>query len=117
VIKAAEQDGTTPQSKSQLARDLEDLFFVIQLFSYPGDYVAQRPTIERIAETLDKFEEDVLRADYPGIRGTRRAIVRFGEPIVVPKEREAKGAVEKWTDLVESRVQGLLDEINGSLPN
>jgi 1-acyl-sn-glycerol-3-phosphate acyltransferase len=113
VIKAIEQDGTTPETKSRLANDLEDLFFVIQLFSYPGDYVAQRPTIERIAETLDKFEEDVLRADTPGIRGTRRAVVRFGEPIPVPKEREGKGAVERWTELVEGRVQGLLDEING----
>jgi 1-acyl-sn-glycerol-3-phosphate acyltransferase len=113
VIKALEQDGTSATAKSKLAADLDDLFFVIQLFSYPGDYVAERPTIERIAETLDKFEEDVLRADFPGIRGTRRAVVRFGEPIEVPKEREARDAVEKWTDLVESRVQGLLDEING----
>ncbi len=112
VIKAIEQDGATPESKSKLANDLDDLFFVIQLFSYPGDYVAQQPTIERIAETLDKFEEDVLRADYPGIRGTRRAVVRFGESIPVPKERETRDAVEKWTDLVECRVQGLLDEIN-----
>jgi hypothetical protein len=113
VIKALEQEGTSATAKSKLAADLDDLFFVIQLFSYPGDYVAERPTIERIAETLDKFEEDVLRADFPGIRGTRRAVVRFGEPIEVPKEREARDAVEKWTDLVESRVQGLLDEING----
>jgi 1-acyl-sn-glycerol-3-phosphate acyltransferase len=112
VIKAIEQDGTSAEAKNKLAGDLDDLFFVIQLFSYPGDYVAERPTIERIAETLDKFEEDVLRADFPAIRGTRRAVVRFGEPIPVPKEREGKDAVEKWTDLVESRVQGLLDEIN-----
>ena len=72
------------------------------------------PTIERMAETLDKFEEDVLRADLPGVRGKRRAIVRFGEPIAVPKEREAKDTVEKWTDEVEGRVQMLLDEINAS---
>src|SRR4030095_5547183 len=71
VIKAIEQDGATPESKSKLANDLDDLFFVIQLFSYPGDYVAEQPTIERIAETLDKVEEDVLRAGFPGLWGTR----------------------------------------------
>jgi 1-acyl-sn-glycerol-3-phosphate acyltransferase len=112
VIKAIEQDGHSPESKQRLAASMDDLFFVVQLFSYPGDYVSERPTIERIAETLDKFEEDVLKATYPGIRGTRRAVVRFGEPIPVPKEREAKGSVERWTDLIESRVQGLLDAIN-----
>ena len=114
VIKAIEQDGAAPDVKEKLAADLDDLFFVIQLFSYAGDYVAERPTIERMAETLDKFEEDVLRADLPGIRGTRRAVVRFGEPVPVPKEREARGSVEKWTDEVEGRVQKLLDEINAN---
>jgi 1-acyl-sn-glycerol-3-phosphate acyltransferase len=112
VIKALEHDGTTVAAKKELAADMEDLFFVIQLYSYPGDYVAERPTIERIAETLDKAEEDVLKAKYPSVRGRRRAVVRFGEPIALPKEREGKGGVEEWTDLVEGRVQGLLDGIN-----
>jgi len=112
VIKAIERDGATQESVQKLAADMEDLFFVIQLFSYPGDYVAERPSIERIAETLDKFEEDVLKVNYPAIRGKRRAVLRFGEPIPVPKERDAKNTVETWTDLVESRVQGLLDKIN-----
>jgi hypothetical protein len=115
VIKAIEADGQAAAVKEQLTADMDDLFFVVQLFSYPGDYVAERPTIERIAETLDKFEEDVLRADFPGIRGSRRAVVRFGEPVAVPKERESKGSVEQWTDLVESRVQELLDEINNEV--
>jgi hypothetical protein len=114
VIKTIEQDGQAPEVKEQLAADMDDLFFIIQLFSYPGDYVSQQPTIERIAETLDKAEEDVLRADFPGIRGTRRAIVRFGEPIPVPKDRDPNNTVEKWTDLVESRVQQLLDEISAA---
>ena len=112
VIKAIEQDGATQESVQKLAADMADLFFVIQLFSYPGDYVSERPSIERIAETLDKFEEDVLKADYPGIRGTRKAVLRFGEPIPIPRERDVNNSVESWTDLVESRVQGLLDEIN-----
>jgi 1-acyl-sn-glycerol-3-phosphate acyltransferase len=114
VIKAAEQQPLPDDVLRQLTHDMEDLFFVIQLFSYPGDYVSEQPSIERIAETLDKFEEDVLKAVYPGIRGTRRAVLRFGEPIPVPKEREGKDSVERWTDLVESRVQGLLDSINQS---
>ena len=114
IIKAGEQEGVSQDIKDQLTIDLDDLFFVIQLFSYPGNYVAEQPTIERIAETLDKFEEDVLRADYPGIRGTRKAVVRFGEPMPVPKEREGKGTVERWTDEVQGRVQALLDEINAT---
>lgn len=111
VIKALEQEGLSEGDRRQLADDLDDLFFVIQLFSYPGDYVSERPTIERIAETLDKFEEDVLRLDSPNIRGERHVTVRFGEPLEVPVERGSRDAVAQWTGMLEKKVQGLLDEM------
>ncbi|MBW3542109.1 MAG: 1-acyl-sn-glycerol-3-phosphate acyltransferase [Planctomycetes bacterium] len=88
---------------------LDDLYLVVQLFSYPGDYVAEQPTIERMAETLDKFEEDVLGMRTATIHGTRRAAISFGEPIPVTAERGRRGAVEELTALLESRVQALLD--------
>ena len=93
---------------------MEDLFFVMQLYSYPGDYVAEKPVIERVAETLDKFEEDVLNADYPGVRGRRRVVVRFGVPIEIPKERGSRDAIAEWTQIIERQVQAGLDEINSS---
>ena len=93
---------------------MEDLFFAIQLYSYPGDYVAEKPSIERIAETLDKFEEDVLRVRYPTPRGTRHATVRFGEPIPLANERAPRDATAALTTQLEQRVQGLLDEIDTS---
>ncbi len=117
IIKASEQEGLSAADKLRLAHQMDDLFFVIQLFSYPGNYVQEKPTLERMAETLDKFEEDVLRADYPGIRGERHAIVRFGEPLEIPTERESKTAISDWTDLLEKKVQRLLDEINAARPS
>jgi hypothetical protein len=91
--------------------DLDDLFLVVQLFSYPGDYVAERPTIERMAETLDKFEEDVMDVFSASIRGRRRAIVSFGEPVFVQGERKTKDGVAEVTRKLESAVQGELDRI------
>lgn len=93
---------------------MDDLFFVVQLSSYPGDYLAQQPSVERIAETLDKFEEDVLQANYPAVRGIRRVVVRFGEPLEAPKQRQGRDAVVAWTNVLESRVQGLLDQVNAA---
>jgi 1-acyl-sn-glycerol-3-phosphate acyltransferase len=90
--------------------DLDDLFLVVQAFSYPGNYVLEKPTIERIAETLDKFEEDVLRAETATIRGSRRATVAFGRQIPVIADREKKTSAAALTDLIEQHVQALLDE-------
>jgi 1-acyl-sn-glycerol-3-phosphate acyltransferase len=99
--EAAEPD----RAAAQL--DLEDLYLVTQLFSYPGDYVAEQPNLYRMAETLDKFEEDILRQQTATIRGTRRATVTFGEPISTSEFGKRDGP--QLTRLLEERVQAILD--------
>jgi 1-acyl-sn-glycerol-3-phosphate acyltransferase len=96
-------------------QNLDDLFSVVQLFSYPGDYVAKYPSVERIAETLDKFEEDVLQAAQPALRGRRNVCVCFGEPLPVERVPGGRDAVAGLTDALEARVQLLLDQINADL--
>ncbi len=114
VIDKQEGADLTDAERYKLAGAMEELFTVVQMYSYPGDYVAERPTRERVAETLDKFEEDLFRATYPGIRGRRRVVVRFGEPIEVPRARTKKDAPAELTGMLEQRVQGLIDELNQS---
>jgi hypothetical protein len=96
--------------REQFLTDLDDVLLVVQGFSYPGNYVSQRPSIERIAETLDKFEEDVLGRSTATVRGTRKAIVTFGEPIIVDRTGEKRDATAGLTRLLEQQVQRLLDE-------
>ncbi len=108
-IQRLERPDLDANSHGELKRDMEDLFLVIQLYSYPGDYVAENPSIERIAETLDKFEEDVLKVKYPKSRGTRHATVSFGEAIPVPAERGSRDAVAHLTNQLEHHVQALLN--------
>ena len=88
---------------------------MVQLFSYPGDYVSQNPSVERVAETLDKFEEDVLEATQPAVRGHQQVCVRFGEPVPVERVSGQRDAVARLTDTLEERVQQLLDRINADL--
>ena len=63
-----------------LYAELDDTFFVGQLFSYPGNYVAESPTIERVAETIDKFEEDALMRDTARIRAQRECHIILMNP-------------------------------------
>jgi len=92
------------------ADDLDDCYLCAQLFSYPGDYVAERPSIDRLAETLDKFEEDILERPTATVRARRRAVVVLGEPITVPKEKK-RDAPSELTRTIEQRVQSLLDSV------
>lgn len=101
-------DGGAEQKEYE--HDLDDLFLVVQAFSYPGDYLTEDPSLERMAETIDKFEEDVLGVPTATIRGSREAIVRFGEPISVEGDPESLPTVEHLTRRMERGVQSLLDE-------
>lgn len=92
-----------------LQREMQDLFFVTQLSSYHGDYSAEKPTVERMAETIDKFEEDFFEMQAPTPRGRRRALVRFGKPLSLSEQQRSSGEL---TMRMERSVQQLLDEIN-----
>jgi 1-acyl-sn-glycerol-3-phosphate acyltransferase len=95
--------------REQVAADLDEVFFVVQLFSYPGDSVSSKPTLDRIAETLDKFEEDILGVPIAPPRGRRGVIAAFGEPVAVGPG--GRGAAAALTRVLEERVQTLLDSI------
>ncbi len=102
---------TNDDQRLKLQHELDDLFVVMQLYSYPGDYLrTEKPTVERIAETVDKLEEDVLQRHTAGIRGKREAIVTFGEPHPVNPQK-SRTAVAELTLQLQNRVQDLIDRI------
>ncbi len=111
VIQALEQETLDAKERARLNDELDDLFLAVQLYSYPGDYVAEQPSIERVAETLDKFEEDVLNRFSATVRGRRRAQVAFGEPIPVVRKGDRRKATAQLTEQMEQGVQALIDEL------
>ena len=111
AIQMVEDMALSEKEHNAAKIDLDDLFVVTQLFSYPGTYVSKKPTIEDMAEMLDKFEEDVLRSPTATIRGTRRAVIEFGEPIPVESGKVGKEQIHALTGQLEQNVQALLDGI------
>lgn len=120
-LDALADSKTTPTQAQGLREDLDDLFGVIQLFSYPGDYIRESPTLERVAETMMKLEEDLLNVDMPRPRGPRRAVLKLGQPIDVKARLAAVGGklrtvAGSLTSELESRIQCLLDELGPGRP-
>lgn len=94
------------EEKFQVHGDLNEVFLAVQLYCYPGDYVSENPTTDRMAETLDKFEEDVFGVTVAKPRAKRELTVTFDEPIVVTANDFTK---QSLTELLEGRVQSLLN--------
>jgi hypothetical protein len=109
VIQQFDSAAENEAARLPLIEDLDDLFLVVQAYSYPGNYVTDHPKIERIAETLDKFEEDLLGAKTATIRGVRRATVSFGKPIPVGRDKRTQVSAAELTGRIETAVQAMLD--------
>jgi 1-acyl-sn-glycerol-3-phosphate acyltransferase len=109
-VKQLRQKMIVPPYFASRGGDLEDAFVAVQLFSYRFGYVSGSPTIERIAETVDKLEEDVLGLSSARIRGTRRGVVRFGDPLLLHQAADRQTCVAH-TDQLQERVQQLIDQI------
>jgi 1-acyl-sn-glycerol-3-phosphate acyltransferase len=88
---------------------LDDLHLVLQLYSYPGDYVSSKPTVERMAETIEKFEEDLDGVAAP--KGSRSATVTFGPPIDVAPfiASRPRAASMELTGKLEESIRGLME--------
>ncbi len=105
----------------ELYDELDRVFVAQQLYSYPGQYLLQNPTADRIAETILKLEEDVLeKQNYPA---PRQAKVGFGEPIDVraflrAEKLNFKTGARPMTELLRRRIQELMckAEIRTSAP-
>ena len=97
-----------PAARQQARAALDDVQLVLQLYSYPGDYLSEKPSLERMAETIEKFEEDMYGAARP--KGRRRARVVFGEPIdlkAITADR-TRTAAHDVTAHLEDAIQGLM---------
>jgi hypothetical protein len=119
-LEALKGQGNSPETAAQFRRDLNDAFVAVQLFSYPGDYLRENPTVERASEVLMKFEEDVLGSEVGAPHGPRRAVLNLGEPVDVGARLKAggklKAVVGAITTELEARIQALLDAIGPGRP-
>ena len=95
----------------RLYDDLDTLFVAVQLYSYPGQYLRESSSTQRVAETILKLEEDVLEeAVYASPRDVD---VKFGEPIEIgtflrENQLSFRTAVGPLTALVSERIQTML---------
>jgi len=90
-------------------RQLDDLYLAQQLSCYPPDYVASKPTPERLLETVERFEEDLT--DAVRIHSPIHAVVEVGEAIRVSPERERGAAVDPLMQAIGTKLDAMLRKL------
>jgi len=88
---------------------LADLYLAQQISFYPPDYLAAYPSVDRLRETIERFEEDLT--DVVTVNEPLKAIIEVGEAIQVPPERDRKAEVDPLMTQIEQNLQEMLDRL------
>lgn len=98
----------------------DEAMLAFRIASYRPDYVAERSTLDRVGETIEKLTED-LKHEMLEPTANRCALVRFNPPIVlgdyIGKDRRGRQAVRDLTADCEASVQAGLDALNETNPH
>jgi 1-acyl-sn-glycerol-3-phosphate acyltransferase len=97
-----------PEALQAHYETLDRLYLAVQLYSYPAQYVRERPSQERLAETILKFQEDLFH-EYR-VPGPREVEVCFGEPadagtLLAECNGDLKAAVHRLTERIAAAIQ------------
>ncbi|MBZ0165697.1 MAG: hypothetical protein K8I00_02745, partial [Candidatus Omnitrophica bacterium] len=104
-------EGLDENKRQAALAGLDDIQLALQLSSYPGDYVRENPVPERMAETIEKYLEDVFGEAHS--IGERRATLSFGPPLnmadyLKTSQPKSPSPVTAITDDLEQGIQRLM---------
>ena len=87
---------------------LEQTYLAQQIDCYPENYLVDCPSVDRILETVEKFEEDLN--DKCRIHGQLKVVLDVGEAIEVPTKRDRAAETDPLMDTIRERLEaGLRD--------
>lgn len=88
---------------------LADLYLAQQISFYPPDYLAAYASVDRLRETIERFEEDLT--DVVTVNEPIKAIIEVGGAIQVAPERDRTAEVDPLMTQIEQNLQEMLDRL------
>lgn len=101
------------EERSRRWQQLADIYLAQQLATYPPEYLG-RPTVDRVLEMVEKFEEDIT--DKARLHGQLKVVLDVGEAIEVSPERDRQAAVDPLMVQIQQRLQRMMDELAEESP-
>jgi 1-acyl-sn-glycerol-3-phosphate acyltransferase len=103
------------ETKKQCWRQLSDCMFALRLQSTPADYLKDNHCVERLLETVERFEDDI---DNTIPKRPYRVVIEVGDGLPVSPQRDRKGpGIMKNIELsLNEMLRRLAVECNQPLP-
>lgn len=90
-------------------RQLEDTYLAQQIDCYPEQYLTEYPSVDRILDTVRKFEEDLT--DRCGIDRPTRVIIDIDEAIEVSPKRQRGTTTDPLSEEIRRRLEAKLKRL------
>jgi 1-acyl-sn-glycerol-3-phosphate acyltransferase len=90
-------------------RQIEDTYLAQQIDCYPEQYLTQHRSVDRILDTVRKFEEDLT--DQCGVDHPTRVIIDVDEAIEVSPERQRGQGTDALSDQIRIRLEAKLEHL------
>ena len=90
-------------------KQLADIYLAQQLSCYPPDYLAQNPSVDRVLEIVEKFEEDIF--DQARRHGHLKVVLQIAPAIEVSPERVRGASIDPLMVEIEQSLQGTIDHL------
>ena len=90
-------------------QQLADIYLAQQVSSYPHDYLRTRPSVDRILETIERFEEDLT--DSMSVKGDQHVVIEVAEAIPVNAKRDRSAETDPLMAEIETTLQAMLDDL------
>ena len=90
-------------------KHLERTYLAQQIDVYPEQYLTEFKSVDRILETLEKFEEDLF--EHSRIHGNLKVVIDVGEAIEVPTKRDRSAELDPLMAEIRQSIQVMLDEL------
>ena len=103
--------GLTEEEKKIRWRDLERTYLAWQMASYPKDYLAGSPSVDRVLEIAAKILEDLI--DERRKCGKQKVIIEVCQPIEVPPEKYRGTEPDPLIKIVQSQILEKLGQLEG----
>lgn len=93
---------------------LEDIYVAQQISCYLPDYLRRYPSVDRLLETVERYEEDLT--DRVTVHGSLHVIIDVDQPIQVDHDRRPKEGEDPLMSRLAQRLQSLMDQLATESP-
>lgn len=109
MVPEMTQGKISTQDRELRWRHLYDMYLAQQISCYPPDYLESLTTVDRILETVERFEEDLT--DKTHVYGSTKVVVDIGEAIPVDPERDRSTKVDPLMVRIQADLQVMMQRL------